>query len=131
MYSFAGLIRRTLPPTFSDAAITDRHSNTTIFQLRVPPVGVELSTFCVNGEYLSTRPAAPLLISLFYTLICKTLASVRPSIVNFFRFRITLVDCSLQSIKVNLVYMVNMVYTAKCTVRIALNMTVFASSTRL
>ena len=34
MYSFAGLIRRTPPPTFSDTAITDRHSDTTIFQLR-------------------------------------------------------------------------------------------------
>ena len=31
MYSFAGLIRRTPPPTFSDTAITDRHSDTTIF----------------------------------------------------------------------------------------------------
>ena len=28
MYSFAGLIRRTPPPTFSDTAITDRHSDT-------------------------------------------------------------------------------------------------------
>ena len=34
MYSFVGLIRRTPPPTFSDTAITDRHSDTTIFQLR-------------------------------------------------------------------------------------------------
>ena len=34
MFSFAGLIRRTPPPTFSDTAITDRHSDTTIFQLR-------------------------------------------------------------------------------------------------
>ena len=34
MYSFAGLIRRTPPPTFSDTAITDRHSDTAIFQLR-------------------------------------------------------------------------------------------------
>ena len=33
MYSFAGLIRRTPPPTFSDTAITDRNSDTTIFQL--------------------------------------------------------------------------------------------------
>ena len=31
MYSFAGLIRRTPPPTFSDTAITDRHSDTTFF----------------------------------------------------------------------------------------------------
>ena len=30
MYSFAGLIRRTPPPTFSDTAITDRHSDTII-----------------------------------------------------------------------------------------------------
>ena len=62
MHSFAGLIRRTPPPTFSDTAITDRHSDTTIFQLgahwvriswsigseksfgHVPPVGVEPST---------------------------------------------------------------------------------------
>ena len=29
--SFAGLIRRTPPPTFSDTAITDRHPATTIF----------------------------------------------------------------------------------------------------
>ena len=69
MYSFAGLIKRTPPPTFSDTAITDRHSDTTIFQLRahwvriswsirseksfghVPPVGVEPSTSCVQGEH--------------------------------------------------------------------------------
>ena len=72
MHSFAGLIRRTPPPTFSDTAITDRHSDTTIFQLRahwvriswsigseksfghVPPVGVEPSTSCMNGEFSST-----------------------------------------------------------------------------
>ena len=69
VYSFAGLIRRTPPPTFSDTAITDRHSDTTIFQLRahwvriswsigseksfghVPPVGVEPSTSCVQDEH--------------------------------------------------------------------------------
>ena len=69
MHSFAGLIRRTPPPTFSDTAITDRHSDTTIFQLRahwvrifwsigseksfghVPPVGVEPSTSCMQGEH--------------------------------------------------------------------------------
>ena len=69
VYSFAGLIRRTPPPTFSDTAITDRHSDTTIFQLRahwvrtswsigseklfghVPPVGVEPWTSCVLGEH--------------------------------------------------------------------------------
>ena len=65
VYSFAGLIRRTPPPTFSDTAITDRHSDTAIFQLRahwvrisrsigseksfghVPTVGVEPSTSCI------------------------------------------------------------------------------------
>ena len=69
IYSFAGLIRRTPPPTFSDTAITDRHSDTTNFQLRVhwvriswsigseksfghvPPVGVEPSTSCMQGEH--------------------------------------------------------------------------------
>ena len=69
MYSFAGLIRRTPPPTFSDTAVTDRHSDTTIIQLRahwvwiswsigsgksfghVPPMGVEPSTSCVQGEH--------------------------------------------------------------------------------
>ena len=69
MYSFAGLIRRTLPPTFSDTEITDRHSDTTIFQLRahlvriswsigseksfghVLPMGVEPSTSCMQGEH--------------------------------------------------------------------------------
>ena len=39
MHSFAGLIRRTPPPMFSDTAITDRHSDTTIFQLRVTGCG--------------------------------------------------------------------------------------------
>ena len=69
MHSFAGLLRRTPPPTFSDTAISDRHSDITIFQLRahwvriswsigweksfrhVPPVGVEPSTSCVQGEH--------------------------------------------------------------------------------
>ena len=77
MYSFAGLIRRTPPPTFSDTAITDRHSNTTIFQLRAhwvriswsvgseksfghaTPVGVEPSTSC-KASTLSTRLGSPL-----------------------------------------------------------------------
>ena len=76
MHSFAGLIRRTPPPTFSDTAITDRHSDTTIFQLRahwvriswsigseklfghMPLVGVEPSG---NASTLSTTPGSPLL----------------------------------------------------------------------
>ena len=78
MHSFAGLIRRMPPPTFSDTAIC--HSDTTIFQLRahwmrislsigleksfghVPPVGGKNSTSCVQREHpihwarLSTTP---------------------------------------------------------------------------
>ena len=66
MHSFAGLRRRTPLPTFSDTAVTNRHSDTTIFQLRahwvrivwsigsencsdVPQVGVEPSTSCMQG----------------------------------------------------------------------------------
>ena len=78
MYSFASLIRRTPLPTFSDTAITDRHSDTTIFQLRahwvrlswsigseksfghVPPVAVEPSTSCVQGEHPIPGPGSPL-----------------------------------------------------------------------
>ena len=66
---FCGLIRRTPPLTFCDTAITDHHSDTTIFQLRahwvriswsigseklfrhVPPVGVEPLTSWVQGEH--------------------------------------------------------------------------------
>ena len=43
MHSFAGLIRRTPPPTFSDTEITDRHSDTTIFQLRAHWVRISWS----------------------------------------------------------------------------------------
>ena len=43
VYSFAGLIRRTPPPTFSDTATTDRHSDTTIFQLRAHWVRISWS----------------------------------------------------------------------------------------
>ena len=65
--SFAGLIRRRPQPTFSDTAITDHHSDNTIFQLRahwvqiswsigseklfrhVPQLGVEPLNSCVKG----------------------------------------------------------------------------------
>ena len=43
MHRFAGLIRRTPPPTFSDTAITDRHSDTNIFQLRAHWVRISWS----------------------------------------------------------------------------------------
>ena len=69
MYTFSGLISWTPPPTFIDTAITDRHFDTTIFQLRahwvriswsigseklfrhVPLVGVEPSTSCMQGKH--------------------------------------------------------------------------------
>ena len=49
VYSFAGLIRRTPPPTFSDTAITDRHSDTTIFQLRAHWVRISWSIGSEKG----------------------------------------------------------------------------------
>ena len=69
MHNFSGLIRRTPPPKFSDTAVTDHHSDTTVFQLRahwvciswsvgleksfghVPLAGVEPSTLCVQGKH--------------------------------------------------------------------------------
>ena len=103
MYSFAGLIRRTPPPTFSDTAITDRHSDTTIFQLRahwvqiswsigsekwlghVTPVGVEPSTSCMQGDTLSTRPGS------LREGICFLFLWV---IFNYGTFRVRLLFCS-------------------------------------
>ena len=81
MHSFAGLIRRTPPPTFSDTAITGRHSDTTIFQLRAHwvriswSIGSEKSFGHVprwesnprlpacKASILSTRPGSPLIKS--------------------------------------------------------------------
>ena len=79
--SFAGLIRRTPPPTFSDTAITDRHSDTTIFPsseltwCEYPGLldRKNRSDMCPRWESnprlpackastLSTRPGSPLLI---------------------------------------------------------------------
>ena len=77
-YSFAGSIKRTPPPTFSDTAVTDRHSDTTIFQLRTHwvriswSIGSQKSFGHVPGwesnprlpackaSTLSTRPGPPL-----------------------------------------------------------------------
>ena len=95
MHSLAGLIRRTSPPTFSDTAITDRHSDTTIFQFRahwvrlswsigseksfgrVPPVGVEPSTSCMQGGHpihLARLSAEPFLLFVFDVIysVCPT-----------------------------------------------------------
>ena len=44
MHSFAGLIGQISPPMFSDTAIPDRHSDTTIFQLRAHWVRISWST---------------------------------------------------------------------------------------
>ena len=77
IHSFAGLIRQTPPPTFSDTAVTDRHSDTTIFQLRALWVRISClldlknrSDMCPRRESnprlpackastLSTRPGSP------------------------------------------------------------------------
>ena len=78
MYSFAGLIRRTPPPTFSDTAITDRHSDTTFSSSELTGCGYpglldrkNRSDMCPRWESnprlpackastLSTRPGSPL-----------------------------------------------------------------------
>ena len=52
MHSFAGLIRRTPPLAFSDTAITDCHSDTTIFQLRAQWVRISWS---IGSEKLFRR----------------------------------------------------------------------------
>ena len=55
MHSFARLIRRTPPPTFSDTAIIDRHSDTTIFQLRAHWVRISWSTGLENRSDMCPR----------------------------------------------------------------------------
>ena len=55
VYNFAGLIRRTPPPAFSDTAITDRHSDTTNFQLRAHWVRISWSV----GSEKFVRTYAP------------------------------------------------------------------------
>ena len=54
-YSFAGLMRRTPPPTFSDTAVTDRHSDTTIFQLRAHWVRISWSVHWKNRSDMCRR----------------------------------------------------------------------------
>ena len=51
MHSFAGLIRRTPLPAFSGTAVTDRHSDTTIFQLRAHWVRISWS---IMGKIVRT-----------------------------------------------------------------------------
>ena len=54
MYSVASLIRETPPPTFSDTAVTDRHSDTTIFQLRAHWVRISSNLVCWIGKIVRT-----------------------------------------------------------------------------
>ena len=93
MYSFAGLIRRTPPPTFNDIAITDRHSDTTIFQLRAHWSGYpglldrKIVRTCASGgsrtlDFLHARRAPyPLGQALRYgtpLLLCSHLLTTSP-----------------------------------------------------
>ena len=110
MYSFAGLIRRTPPQMFSDTSVPDRHSDTTIFQLRahrvriswsiglgksfghVPPVGVEPS------------PSAP----------CETLSTGPGTLLNCFQTPITIMKSIYLFIYlfiyVNILFYINCIY---------------------
>ena len=94
MYSFAGLIRRTPPPTFSDTAITNRHFDTINFQLNAHWCGYpglldrkNRSDMCplwesnhrlpaCKASTLSTRPGSAVsdhLMHAFYTdELCST-----------------------------------------------------------
>ena len=56
LHSFAGLIRRTPRPMFSDTAITDCHSDVTIFQLRAH--WVQISCFFGSEKIVWTCAAA-------------------------------------------------------------------------
>ena len=87
MYSFACLIRWMPPPTFSDTAITDRHYDTTIFQLRAHWVRISWSIdqknrsdMCPRWELnpklpackastLSTRPGSPYIGNKWFTTL--------------------------------------------------------------
>ena len=55
MHSFAGSIKRTPQPNFSDTAITDLHSDTTIFQLRAHWVRISWSTGWKNRSDMCPR----------------------------------------------------------------------------
>ena len=55
MYSFAGFIKRTAPPTFSDTAITTRHSDTTILSAQ-STLGVDILVYWI-GKIVRTCAA--------------------------------------------------------------------------
>ena len=56
MHNFAGLIKWTPPPMFSDTAITDRHSDTIIFQLRAHWVPISWSIAGLSHPFLGMGP---------------------------------------------------------------------------
>ena len=70
MYCFAGLIKQTPPPAFSDTAITDRHSDTTFFQLRAHWVRISWS---IGSEksfgYVRSAPSGSRTISMLVLLL--------------------------------------------------------------
>ena len=97
MHCFVGLIRRTPPPTFSDTAITDRHSDTTISSSELTGCGCpglldrkNRLDMCPRWESnprlppckastLSTRPGSPLvLLTEFHSvfIICHVYCSI-------------------------------------------------------
>ena len=92
MYSFAGLIRRTPPPTFSDTVITDHHSDTSSELTGWGYPGLldrkNRSDMCPRWESnprlpackastLSTRPGSPIIDKrCLYYYISKTAAGV-------------------------------------------------------
>ena len=77
MHSFAGLIRRTPPPTFSDTAITDRHFDTTISSSELTGCGYpglldrkNRSDMCPRWE---SNPRLPAWVSSSVVIICTSL----------------------------------------------------------
>ena len=54
VHSFAGLIRRTPPPMLSDTAITDRHCDTTIFQLS--SLGADILVYWIGNIVRTCAP---------------------------------------------------------------------------
>ena len=55
MHSFAGLIRRTPPPTFSDTAFTDRHSDTPIFSAQ-SSLGADILVYWIGKIVRTCAP---------------------------------------------------------------------------
>ena len=98
MYSFVGVIRRTPPPTFSDTAITNRHSDTTISSSELTGYGYpglldrknRLDMFprwelnprlpACKASTLSTRPGSPFL---FDEVLKKILYRQKRGSLNF------------------------------------------------